>query len=56
MKSYDFVIRLIGNVEAESYTEAEALINKHLDDLGKVKSSHLSLHWPDCEYDIENSA
>lgn len=52
MKSYNFTIRLLGSVEAESPLDAETKINKHLDDLGQIESEHLPLRWADAEYEI----
>jgi hypothetical protein len=43
MKTYSFVIKLAGEVEAESYDQAEAKLNAHLSELGKVDSWDLEL-------------
>jgi len=51
---YDFVIKLAGSVEAESYAEAQVKIQAHLDDLGKVDSLAHDLEWPDVSWDLED--
>ena len=50
---YEFVIKLAGSVSASSQAEAEAKINAHLDDLGKVDSIVHDLSWPDASWDLE---
>jgi hypothetical protein len=53
MKTYSFVIKLAGEVEAESYDQAEAKLNAHLSELGKVDSTKHDLSWPDASWDLE---
>lgn len=54
MKSYGFVLKLVGSVEADTYEEAERKINAHLDELGKVDSEKHGLGWPEASWELEN--
>lgn len=53
MNHYSFIIKLSGNVGAETYEEAEAKLNAHLDELGKIDSEKHDLHWPDASWELE---
>jgi hypothetical protein len=52
--TYNFVIKLVGSVQAASEKEANKKINAHLDELGKVDSGP-DLGWPDCSWEMEYS-
>lgn len=53
MKSFTFIIKLAGSVEADTYEQAEAKLNAHLDELGAVDSDKHDLTWPDASFDLE---
>jgi hypothetical protein len=53
VKTYDFVIKLAGSVDAETYQQAEEKLNKHLDELGEIDSKKYDLVWPDASFDLE---
>ena len=52
MAIYNFTIRLLGTIEAESSKEADEIINRHLDELGAIIPED-NIQWPNCEYDLE---